>query len=87
MIPNTVSFAYAHPPGTTYEDKEKTKVELRISATFYNPDMRAFYGKTSMPSKILLMTKTTNFSRYGVAYDTPVEFYFFAERISSKAPL
>ena len=82
-MPSAGSFKYAHPERTSYEDKEKCKVELRLSATFYNPEIRTFYGKTSIPSTIPLITKKTDYTRYGVAQDTIVEFYFFAERVTS----
>ena len=87
VIPSAVAFTYAHEKGAAVEAKAKTKVELRISATLYNPDMKAFFGKTSTPNKVQLVPKSTNYEKYGTSEDRVFEFYFFAERVSSQAPL
>ena len=87
VVPAAVSFAYTHEKGTTAEQKRARTIQLRMSATLYNPEAGTFYGKTSIPKTFRLAPKATDWSRYGAPKDTFIEFYFFAERINSQAPL
>ena len=60
-------FEYEHEIGSLGHEKRGRIVELRISGTLFNPMTKGFYGKTSIPRKIKLINKATNFSKYGVA--------------------
>ena len=46
-----------------------------------------FFGKTAVPRKIQLESKILDKSIYGPKRDELIEFYFFAERITSKTDL
>ena len=80
-VPSSHQFIFQNREQTSIlgiQDKSKlATVNLKISATLFDLDMKCFVGRTCVPNGIKLQTKQANV--YSLPKDSAFEFYMYAE--------